>query len=201
MAPTHRHFAKEIIDLKNKDIRFRNQLIQERKLGLGYHPEMEKIHIENAKRLDQIIDEIGYPTRGKVGVEASEAAWLIIQHAISLPSFMNKCMDLLCEKVNKKVVNPLNYAYLSDRIAILGNQPQKYGTQFEWDEEDQLVPCEMDNLKDVNQRRKKLGLNSVEDQKKLLNQQAIEENHQKPKSQDEHQKSYDEWRRRVGWIV
>lgn len=43
---------------------------------------MEQLHNRNAKILNDIIEAIGYPTIDKVGKEASEAAWLVIQHSI-----------------------------------------------------------------------------------------------------------------------
>ncbi|MDF2934511.1 MAG: hypothetical protein K0R36_3842, partial [Chryseobacterium sp.] len=47
-------------------------------LGNGYHPEMEKLHKENAQYLKNIIERIGFPTISKVGQKASDVAWLII---------------------------------------------------------------------------------------------------------------------------
>jgi len=47
------------------------------------------------KILNDIIEKIGYPTVEKVGEEASEAAWLIIEHSIGQPNFMRKCAELL----------------------------------------------------------------------------------------------------------
>lgn len=79
--------------------------------------DMERLHKRNAARLDQIINAIGYPTKSKVGEEASEAAWLIIQHAISEPVFMKKCFALLSASAGD--VNPSNIAYMYDRICYL----------------------------------------------------------------------------------
>jgi hypothetical protein len=53
--------------------------------------------------LNKIIDEIGYPTIEKVGKEASEAAWLVIQHAIGQPHFMKKCVKLLKNAANQDI--------------------------------------------------------------------------------------------------
>ena len=77
--------GEEIIRLKNNDLELREKLIQEGELGNGYHPEMEKLHKENAQYLKSIIERIGFPTISKVGQEASDAVWLIIQHSISDP--------------------------------------------------------------------------------------------------------------------
>ena len=52
--------------------------------------EMKELHNKNAKILNEII-AIDYPTIDKVGKEANEATWLVIQHSIEQPDFMKKC--------------------------------------------------------------------------------------------------------------
>lgn len=102
----YKEIAEQIISLKNMDLKFRNQLIQKGELGQGYNEEMASLHNKNAKRLNEIFDKIGYPTVDKVGKEASEAAWLIIQHSIGQPDFMKKCVKLLEIAVSENNVNP-----------------------------------------------------------------------------------------------
>ena len=57
----YKEITKKIIALKNADLEFREKLIAAGKLGDGYNDEMAKIHIQNAKTLDEIIQTIGYP--------------------------------------------------------------------------------------------------------------------------------------------
>ncbi len=123
--------ANKIIELKNRDLKLRDKLLKEGKLSDGYHADMEALHNCNAKILNQIIDDIGYPTIEKIGFEANEAAWLIIQHAISQPRFMKKCAKLLEDAVNQGKAHSAKLAYLSDRISVFEGRPQLYGTQFD----------------------------------------------------------------------
>lgn len=109
---------KQIIALKKADLALRDQLIENKQLGKGYHPAMEELHIRNAETLNQIIDTIGYPTPQKVGKEASQAAWLVVQHAISKPAFMKKCATLLAQQKDLSLEEQINLAYLTDRIAV-----------------------------------------------------------------------------------
>jgi hypothetical protein len=74
--------AGKIIDMKNADLQLRDRLVRNGQLGDGYDEEMEHLHNRHAKLLSDIIDSIGYPTIDKVGKEASEAAWMVIQHSI-----------------------------------------------------------------------------------------------------------------------
>ncbi|MFK7933284.1 MAG: DUF6624 domain-containing protein, partial [Saprospiraceae bacterium] len=91
----HHTFATQIIAMSQADLALRDQLLQKSELNEGYHPKMEEMHLQHANKLNDIIDEIGYPTIDKVGREANEAAWLIIQHAISHPDFMKKSLAML----------------------------------------------------------------------------------------------------------
>jgi hypothetical protein len=192
--------AEEIIDLKNADLTLRDSLVQNGELGDGYNEEMEALHNKNAKRLNEIIDAIGYPTSDKVGEEASEAAWLIIQHAIGQPRFMKRCVKLLENAIDEHKANPINLAYLTDRIASYEGNPQLYGTQFDWDENGELGPDSFDSLAKVNQRRKSVGLNTLEEQIEIMRRQAKKENHSPPIDAESRKQGFEAWKRRVGWI-
>lgn len=192
--------AEKIIKLKNEDLNLRNQLIKKGELGAGYNEEMERLHIRNAEILNAIIDTIGYPTIEKVGEEASEAAWLVIQHAIGKPDFMRKCVLLLEKATFENDADPQNLAYLTDRIAVFEGNPQQYGTQFDWDANQALSPNAYDNLVKVNQRRKSVGLNTLDEQTAIITKRAKDENQVPPADIELRKQALEKWRRKVGWI-
>lgn len=199
----HLDIAQALVELRSRDLVVRQRLLAEGKLFRGYHPEMEEVHLDNAQRLQEIIQQIGWPTQEQVGEEASQAAWLIVQHAISLPSFMKSCLALMKEQERAGTVNPVNVAFLSDRIAMYENRPQSYGTQFVSDDQGRLVAYELDaSIDQVNQRRQKLGLNTVEERlAELIVQMSVEQ--EKQPTADERQSEqneYDAWRKKVGWL-
>lgn len=189
-----------IINLKNADLELRDRLIALGRLSEGYNEEMEKLHLKNARVLDEIIDKIGYPTMDKVGKEASDAAWLIIQHSISNPDFMKKSLALLVLAVDEKRADPVNLAYLSDRVAVFEDKPQLYGTQFDWDETGQLNPNTFDSLEKVNRRRKEIGLNSMEEQILMMRNRVKSENQLPPQDYEDRKMKFNEWRKAVGWF-
>ncbi|MFY7669762.1 DUF6624 domain-containing protein [Tenacibaculum sp. MEBiC06402] len=193
-------FADKIIELKNADLKLRDDLIKTGNLGNTYNKKMADLHIQNAKELENIINLIGYPTIDKVGKLASDAAWLIIQHSIGLPHFMKKCAKMLEEAVLDNNANPRNLAYLTDRIATFEGKPQLYGTSFDWDENGEMNPKPYDNLKKVNLRRKSLGLNTIQEQTLLMREQVKNEKQYPPKDLEKRKKEFDEWRRKVGWV-
>lgn len=193
--------AEKIIELKNADLELRDKLVQSGQLGNGYNEEMADLHRRNAQLLDEIIDIIGYPTIDKIGKEASEAAWLIIQHSIGEPDFMKKSAELLKEAVSENRADPKGLAYLTDRIAVFEGKPQLYGTQFDWDENGEMNPIQYDDITKVNQRRKVLGLNSLEEQTEIMTERAKNENHRPPKDFEARKREYSEWRKSVGWTT
>ena len=195
-----KNIAKKIIALKDADLKLRDQLIQKGELGEGYHAAMETLHTQNAKTLAKIIDHIGYPTIDKVGQAASEAAWLLIQHSIGHPHFMKRCVQLLETAVQEQKAAPRNLAYLIDRIAFYEGKPQLYGTQFDWDKNGKMSPQAFDDLTKVNQRRKAIGLNTLEEQTQVIRARVARERQKPPEDSEKRKRDFEEWRKKVGWI-
>ena len=195
-----KEISEKIIALKNADFTLRKQLIDSGELGAGYHQEMEKLHLKNAATLDAIINKIGYPTIPKVGKDASAAAWLVIQHSIGLPNFMKKCLRLIKNEADSKSVPPQHLAFLIDRIAIFEGKPQLYGTQFDWDKNGQMSPQYFESATKVNNRRKALGLSTLEAQTTLMRLQVVQEQQKAPKDFEERKKRIYAWKKKVGWL-
>jgi hypothetical protein len=181
------HIANELIEMAQHDLHVREKLLNEGRLSQGYNPYMERVHEVNAARLEEIIDTIGYPTSLKVGEEASNAAWLIVQHAISKPAFIRKCYKLIYEAGN--AVNPQNFAYLYDRICYIEGRPQKYGTQFD---ERGMYPVE--SKAEMIRLRKELKL-SIPDHNVIVE-------HVSGSTPEFHAENseFNSWRKKVGWI-
>ncbi|NBC05905.1 MAG: hypothetical protein GVY26_01780 [Bacteroidetes bacterium] len=192
--------AQQIIDLQTADQQLRDQLARSGQLGQGYNEAMQRLHNQNATHLAHIIDGIGYPTVERVGEAANAAAWLVIQHAIGQPPFMRKCLQLLEEAVAEQQADHKHLAYLSDRIAVLAGQPQRYGTQFDWDEQGKLSPNTCDDRAAVDRRRATLGLNSLAEQTRLMRKRAAAEQQQAPANFQARKREMDAWRKKTGWV-
>jgi hypothetical protein len=126
-----------------------------------YHPRMREVHEENARVLAETIDEIGWPSISKVGKDAAESAWLIAQHAVFNTKFMSRCADLLEAEVENKDAEGWQLAFLKDRLLTMSGKKQMYGTQFDHDDEGWPIPFPIEDPDGVDERRKKLGLNSL----------------------------------------
>lgn len=170
------------------DLSVRESLLQKNLLSPGYHPEMERVHRRHAALLDEIINAIGYPTVSKVGQEANESAWLIVQHAISEPFFMKKCYKLLSEDPD---ASPEQLAYLYDRICYFEGRPQKYGTQFD---DSGLYPVE--NIEEMICLREALGLIPHDHEKIRTAADSTTSREDLHRGKEE----FNHWRKKVGWI-
>jgi hypothetical protein len=181
-------FSEELIQLAENDLMVREKLLTENKLSDGYHPEMEKVHKENAKRLKEIMEEIGFPTISKVGEKASDSAWLIIQHSIAEPEFMKSSYKLMLEYLAD--VSLKNLAFLFDRIQFFQGKPQKFGTQFNSD--GTIYP--VINKHEINIWRSNHNLPELPQEKidRILPIESIE-------FIENQNAEYIIWRKKVGW--
>jgi len=125
---------------------------------------------------------------------------MVIQHSIGNPNFMKKSFALLKKAIDENRADPINLAYLADRIAVFEGKYQLYGTQFDWDEKGELSPNIFDEMEKVNQRRKEIGLNNMEEQILIMRNRVKNENQLPPADYEERKKKFNEWRKAVGWI-
>ncbi|KMQ61351.1 hypothetical protein ACM46_15055 [Chryseobacterium angstadtii] len=183
-----KEFSSELLRLAQKDLSVRERLASEGKLSGGYHPEMESVHKQNAERLREIMDAIGFPTVSKVGAEASDAAWLIIQHSIGEPEFMKKCYEKMLE--NRRDINLSNLAYLHDRIHFFQGKPQRYGTQLTFTG----VPYPVENKDILNEKREQMNLPALSQEE--INRIPGVDDIPEIENQDQ---NYNDWRAKTGW--
>lgn len=119
-----------------------------------------KAHIPLLKK---IVNEIGYPTIEKVGKETSHKFFLMVQHSDAEPEFQYKMLQIISKEVEKGNVAARDYAYLTDRVMLALNKPQVYGTQVTFTKNGRAIPRQLSDSLNVNQRRKKMKLGSIEE--------------------------------------
>lgn len=192
--------ARTLIELKSKDDLLLQKLLSEGSLSDGYHPKLRALHSENIQAFLSIWEEYGFPSLSKVGEEAYDAAFIIVQHAIDHPKILKKYRDALLKAAQEGEAKMMHYAYLSDRIAVFEGRPQTYAIQFDWDEEGLLSPQGPYDTKAVNEKRAELGLNTIEDQIQKMRERAEKTGQKPPKNWHAKQALYDAWRKEVGWL-
>ena len=133
--------------------------------------QMKSIDLANTNRLKEIVKDFGWPGYKLVGRDGADAAFLIVQHS---DVQTQKAMLPLVEKSWKaEDFSAQNYALLLDRVLVSDGKPQVYGTQAvsfdQWiDGEPELAPIE--DEKNVDERRRRIGLPPLAEYRKLLKQ-------------------------------
>lgn len=188
-----------LIEAALRDDETRARLARSGELFIGYHPEMEAVHLENAAVLEQAYDALGWPGRGLLGDEGASAAFLILQHAISRPDLQRRGLAFMLEAIPQGQANALDAAYLSDRIAVMEGRAQVFGTQFDWDQQGLLSPAPIAEPEGVDARRASVGLPPMAETIAHMRARAAAEGDTAPADLQQRRAEADAWARRVGW--
>lgn len=143
--------AAEILAMADEDQRLRSEASANTR---SWDPEVDK---RNARRMREIVSEIGWPTTSKVGAQAEHAAWLLAQHAEL--EFQKESFALMAREPGHEVC-ARHLAYLEDRIRVREGLPQRFGTQ--WQENDGgWEPLPTLDPEDLDARRRAVGLEPI----------------------------------------
>jgi hypothetical protein len=188
-----------LVAAARRDLETRTRLAESGELFGGYHPEMEAVHDENAALLARAFDDIGWPGRRDFGDDGAGAAFLILQHAIGHPDLQRRGLALILEAIPEGQANPLDAAYLADRIAIFEGAEQTFGTQFDWDTNGQLSPAPVRDPETLDDRRASVGLPPMAETIADMRANAAAEGDTAPSDLAERRAAYEAWARKAGW--
>ena len=181
-----------------EDQRVRAELAADGSLFDGYHPRMAEVHLRNGARLAAILDRHGWPAPGLVGADGAAAAWLVLQHAIGDPPLMRRGLELLSQLAPGEI-DPARLAMLEDRVSAFEGRPQRYGTQYDWDEAGRLGPLPLEDPGRVDQLRRSVGLGPLEENTQRIREETARAGERPPPDWAERQRKKREWERSVGW--
>lgn len=159
----------QLLDLNTKDQTLRFILPDvTKRFGAGSAEEKyfwSLIHQQdslNEKEVVEVIEQYGWLGIDRVGKEANQSLWLVIQHAPL--EVQEKYLPLLRTSVKEGHSQGWHLAYLEDRILMRNNKMQIYGTQSLYDPETQVFKIyPIEDVEQVNKRREKLGMETVEE--------------------------------------
>lgn len=183
----------ELLAMDQHDQAVRAELASDGALFQGYHAQMAAVHDANAARLREIVRENGWPTTELVGPEGTKAAHRIAQHAINHPNFMRECRALIKAACDCGEAPREQFAYIDDRIRVYEGLPQLYGTQWRGGVNG-IEPYPVDDWNAVNQRRRDLGLPTLEAMKSKSSERLS------PNEVERQRAEEFAWRHRTGWI-
>ena len=185
----------ELLALIADDDATRERLARNGSLFAGYHPEMEAVHRTYAARLRAIVEARGWPGRALVGEDGASAAWRILQHAIGEPDLMRGMLPLVQDAATRGDASTAEVAMLEDRIRVSEGRLQRYGTQFDWnDDATAMIP--MVGIEDpdhVDERRGAVGLPP------MTWRHPPPPDEPPPADLAARRAEMDAWARRVGW--
>lgn len=191
--------SRQLITMAKADKELREDLASEGSLFKGYHPLMKAVHDQNAEKLSKVVKKYGWPGKSLVGEEGADAAWLILQHAIAHPQLQRECFPLLVEKVNEGEISPVQVAMLEDRIRCFEGRPQRFGTQFDWDENGKMSPLPVDDMHHVEVRRKHVGLSPLAEETERKRKEVAESKEHPPVDYKIYLEEKEKWLNENGW--
>ena len=138
----------------------------------------DETFIRHTPILKEILKKYGYPNFDKVGKESSDNYWLCVQHCDQDLKFQKRVLKLMKKEVKNKKANATNFAYLTDRVNINSGKDQIYGTQVTYKDRT-AIPKPLKNPRTVNERRKEMGLEPIEDYLSMMTQMHRQMNPEK----------------------
>lgn len=185
-------WEEKLTFLVEQDQTLRSVLLEKGILTDSYHPELEKIHLQNAKKLSDLINKKGFPVLSNAGEKGVRLSWLIIYHAISWPDFMKESLIQMRLAAAGHDYSLELLAYTEDRVAYFEGRPQIYGTNLEWmDGELKRTPILEPQKLDL--RRKAIGLPPINDNP------ISPTGERPPKDPEKKSKEFQKWLVKVGW--
>ena len=91
-------------------------------------------------------------------------------------------------------------AYLADRICGFEGRPQRYGTQFDWDDNGELSPLPLEDPERVNEFRQQVGLGPLDERIEQVRDEARADGEKPPQDIAAWREKQKAWARSVGWI-
>jgi len=126
------------------------------------------LHGDSARttRLRALIDTYGWPDSARAGREAAQAAFLVLQHS-PLHTFQKEMLPTIENLAKEGAVASDQAALLVDRVLLQEGRPQRYGTQFRL-VDGRLVMDSVTDAAGLEERRKAMGLSSMDEYIRLL---------------------------------
>ena len=141
----------------------------------------QELSLESTQFLREAFERhSGWPGPDVVGADCVGALAFVSGNATFDADFQNESTRLMGEALPEGGICAHWQATLRDRYLVLSNQPTIYGTSFgaylDDDEAFKLVEYDVVDPENLEKRRAQVGFESVEDERRRLAKQAIEDN-------------------------
>jgi len=130
--------------------------------------------------LDRAFDSHGWPGPDVVGSDCLEALLNVSANAVYDAGFQERSTRLMGESLSEGRSTAYWYAQLRDRYLVLSSKPSVYGSFFgayrDDNNEFKLMDYEVEDPENLEKRRARVGLESVDELRQQLTKSAAEEN-------------------------
>jgi hypothetical protein len=120
----------------------------------------------NLAEVEPLIAKYGWPGKSFVGVSGNQTVFLVIQHADL--ATQEKYLPLMEKSVEEGESQLSDLALLQDRVLMRQGKKQIYGSQVVFNKEGAPEFYPIEDEKYVNDRRKKAGLEPIEEYAKYF---------------------------------
>jgi hypothetical protein len=127
---------------------------------------MQFIDSTNLVQVESLIAKYGWMGRSFVGDRGNSALFFVIQHADLATQL--KYVSLLQKSVEVGESRPSNLALMQDRILMRQGKNQIYGSQVVYSKTGEQIFYPIEDEKNVNIRRAKIGMQPLEEYAKLF---------------------------------
>lgn len=111
---------------------------------------------EHTTKVIEIFKEFGIARIDSDGEEAYKAMLVLILHSGDIESMQKYLGEL--KSLGEKSAHPQDRAFVIDKICVLSNKPQVYGTQFRKNEKGEMEPLPIEDEANIDKRRQEIGL-------------------------------------------
>lgn len=157
---------REILGMLEEDQAVRKPFLEGRLPNGAEARVMRERDEADTKRLNQILDEYGFPGVKLVGVTATRDFIIMLLHSPSL-ELMKRALPHVERAARRKEIPPEDFASLYDRVLIHEGKPQLYGSNFKF-EGGKVALDTTQEPAHLDERRRKLGLIPIGEYARLL---------------------------------
>jgi hypothetical protein len=168
MAQTNPALRDELLKMLEVDQKARQECVKKTadEQMKCFAETLEKIDKPNTARLNEIFNQTGFPTFQSVGKEGVQAFLILLQHTPD-ETLRQKSRKPITKAYKRKEIPPHDYANFVDRLLVHQNKPQIYGSNFDF-KDGKLVMSKVKDRKNLDNRRRKIGLPPIEEYAKML---------------------------------
>ncbi len=120
----------------------------------------------NLVQVNKLIERYGWLGNSFVGNRGNQTIFLVVQHADL--ATQEKYLPLMQKSVNEGESNKRDFALLQDRVLMRQEKKQIYGSQVVFNKQGGPEFYPIEDEKNVNVRREKMGLQPIEEYAKYF---------------------------------